>query len=66
VIFLAAAESRMSFELEVEKIRAVRHDIAQRFDFDAAKLGEYYRKQEAALKAAARAKPEGSGAGGNG
>jgi hypothetical protein len=47
-------------ELEVEKIRAVRHDIAQKFDFDAAKLGEYYRKQEAALKAAARAKPESS------
>jgi hypothetical protein len=49
-------------ELEVEKIRAVRHDIARRFDFDAAKLGEYYRKQEAELKSAARAKPEGSGA----
>jgi hypothetical protein len=45
-------------ELEVEKIRAVRRGIAQQFDFDAAKLGEYYRKQEAALKAAARAKPE--------
>lgn len=47
-------------ELEVEKIRAVRRGIAQQFDFDAAKLGEYYRKQEAALKAAARAKPESS------
>jgi hypothetical protein len=50
----------MSLELEVEKIRAVRCDIAQQFDFDAAKLGEYYRGQEAALKAAARAKPESS------
>jgi hypothetical protein len=49
-------------ELEVEKIRAVRHDIAQRFDFDSAKLGEYYRKQEAELKSAARAKLESSGA----
>ena len=47
-------------ELEVEKIRAVRRGIAQQFDFDAAKLGEYYRKQEAALKAAARSKPESS------
>ena len=60
--FLPATEIRMSLESEVEKIRAVRHDIAQRFDFDAAKLGEYYRKQEAELKAAARAKPADSGA----
>ena len=48
----------MSLELEVEKIRDVRRSITQRFDFDAAKLGEYYRKQEAALKVAARTKPE--------
>ena len=54
--------STLSLELEVEKIRAVRRDIAQEFDFDTAKLGEYYRKQEAALKSAARAKLEGSGA----
>lgn len=47
-------------ELEVEKIRAVRRGIAQQFDFDATKLGDHYRKQEAALKAAARAKPESS------
>lgn len=47
-------------ELEVEKIRAVRRGIAQQFDFDAAKLGEYYRKQEAALRAVARAKPDSS------
>jgi hypothetical protein len=47
-------------ELEMEKIRAVRRDIAQQFDFDTAKLGEYYRKQEAVLKVAARAKPESS------
>ena len=45
-------------ELEVEKIRAVRRDIAQQFDFDTAKLGQYYRKQEASLKAASRTKPE--------
>ena len=45
-------------ELEVEKIRAVRRDIAQQFDFDTAKLGQYYRKQEATLKAAARSKVE--------
>jgi uncharacterized protein (DUF2164 family) len=45
-------------ELEVEKIRAVRRDIAQQFDFDTAKLGEYYRKQEAALKAVVRSKVE--------
>lgn len=43
-------------ESEVEKIRAVRRGIAQQFDFDAAKLGEYYRKHEAALKAAAHTK----------
>jgi hypothetical protein len=47
-------------ELEVEKIRAVRRGIAQQFDFDAAKLGEYYRKQEAALKAVVRTKPQSS------
>ena len=45
-------------ELEVEKIRAVRRGIAQQFDFDAAKLGEYYRKQELTLKAMAQAEPE--------
>jgi hypothetical protein len=45
-------------ELEVEKIRAVRRDIAQQFDFDTAKLGEYYRKQEATLKAVVRSKVE--------
>ena len=45
-------------ELEVEKIRVVRRDIARQFDFDTAKLGEYYRKQEAALKAARPSKPE--------
>ena len=45
-------------ELEVEKIRAVRRGIAQQFDFDAAKLGEYYRKQEATLKAVVRTKAE--------
>ena len=50
----------MSLELEVEKIRAVRRGIAQQFDFDAAKLGEYYRKQERKLKAAAQAKPQSS------
>lgn len=50
----------MSFKVEVEKIRAVRRGIAQRFDFDAAKLGEYYRKQEAALKAVVRTKPQSS------
>jgi hypothetical protein len=43
---------------EVENIRAVRRDIAQQFDFDAAKLGEYYRKQEATLKAVVRTKTE--------
>jgi hypothetical protein len=48
----------MSLELEVEKIRDVRRGIAQQFDFDAAKLGEYYRKQERTLKAVARAKAE--------
>jgi len=48
----------MSLELEIEKIRAIRRGLAQQFGFDVAKLGEYYRKQEAALKAAARAKPE--------
>jgi hypothetical protein len=47
-------------ELEVEKIRAVRRGISQQFDFDPAKLGEYYRKQEAALKAVVRTKPESS------
>lgn len=52
----------MGLELEVEKIRAVRRGIAQQFDFDATKLGEYYRKQEAARKAAAPAKPETSDA----
>ncbi len=46
----------MSLELEIEKIRAIRRGIAQQFDFDAARLGEYYRKQEAA----ARAKPASS------
>ena len=50
----------MSLQLEVEKIRAVRRGIAQQFDFDAAKLGEYYRKQEAALKAVVRTKPQSS------
>ena len=50
----------MSLELEVEKIRDVRRGIAQQFDFDAAELGEYYRKHEVALKAAARTKPESS------
>ena len=45
-------------ELEVEKIRAVRRDIAQQFDFDTAKLGQYYRKQEATLKAVAQSKAE--------
>lgn len=49
-------------ELEVEKIRAVRRGIAQQFDFDAAKLGEYYRKQEAALKAVVRTKAEATAA----
>ena len=49
-------------ELEVEKIRAVRRGIAQQFDFDAAKLGEYYRKQEATLKAVVRTKAEGTAA----
>lgn len=47
-------------ELEVERIRAVRRGIAQQFDFDATKIGDHYRKQEAALKAAARGKPENS------
>lgn len=50
----------MSLELEVEKIHAVRRRIAQQFDFDAAKLGEHYRKQEVAPKAAARTKSESS------
>lgn len=50
----------MSLELEIEKIRAVRRGIAQQFDFDAAKLGEYYRKQERPLNSAAQAKLEGS------
>ena len=50
----------MSLQLEAEKIRAVRRGIAQQFNFDVAKLGEYYRKQEAALKAVARTKPESS------
>ena len=50
--------STLSLELEVEKIRAVRRDIAQQFDFDTAKLGEYYRKQEATLKAVAQSKAE--------
>ena len=50
----------MSLELEVEKIRAVRRGIALQFDFDAAKLGEYYRQQEQTLKAVAKAKPESS------
>ncbi len=45
-------------ELEVEKIRAVRRGIAQQFDFDAAKLGDYYRKQEATLKLAVRTQAE--------
>ena len=45
-------------ELEVERIRAVRRGIAQQFDFDAAKLGKYYREQEAALKAVVGTKPE--------
>jgi hypothetical protein len=45
-------------ELEVEKIRAVRRDIAQQFDFEPAKLGKYYRKQEATLKAVAQSKAE--------
>jgi hypothetical protein len=43
-------------ELEVEKIRAVRYRIGEQFQFNPAKLGEYYREQEAALKAAARSK----------
>jgi hypothetical protein len=50
----------MSLELEIEKIRAIRRGIAQEFDFDAAKLGEYYRKQEVPLKSAAQAKPASS------
>ena len=50
----------MSLELEIEKIRAVRRGIAQQFDFDAAKLGEYYRKQEVPLNTAAQAKPASS------
>jgi hypothetical protein len=62
VTFLPATEIRMSLESEVEKIRAVRRGIGKQFDFDAAKLGEYYRKQEAELKSAARAKLESSGA----
>ena len=47
-----------TLELEVEKIRAVRRNIAQQFGFDTAKLGEYYRKQEATLKAVVRSKAE--------
>lgn len=50
----------MSLELEVEKIRAVWRGIAQQFDFDAAKLGEYYRKQELTLREVAQAEPESS------
>jgi len=49
-------------ELEVEKIRVVRRDIARQFDFDTAKLGEYYRRQEASLKAASGTQPESSAA----
>jgi hypothetical protein len=45
-------------ELEVEKIRVVRRDIARKSDSDTAKLGEYYRRQEASLKAASRTKPQ--------
>jgi hypothetical protein len=43
-------------ELEVEKIRAVRYRIGQQFQFNAAKLGEYYREQEVVLKTAAHNK----------
>jgi hypothetical protein len=50
----------MSLELEIEKIRAVRRGIAQQFDSDVAKLGEYYRKQELPLNSAAQAKPASS------
>jgi len=41
-------------ELEVEKIREIRRCIAKQFNFDVAKLGDYYRNQEAALKMAVR------------
>jgi len=57
----SAGKSGMkTVEVEVEKIRVVRRDIARQFDFDTAKLGDGYRRQEASLKAVSRTKP-GSG-----
>jgi hypothetical protein len=47
-------------ELEVEKIRAVRREIAERFNFDPVRLGDHYRERQAAAQTGSSSRREAS------